>query len=82
MTAGGVAQSAMLGSMVLSNAFTITAGSFILFLALAAGSFLFLGLHAVHAEWRERGLRFAAQSTLAGAGASVILARLSHFLVR
>jgi zinc transporter ZupT len=50
-------------------------------LALAGGGFLFLGLHAVHEEWRRRGLVPACMPALTGAaGAAALHQGLRLFL--
>jgi zinc transporter ZupT len=48
----------------------------VLLLALAAGSFLFLGAHAVHAEFRRGGLRGPVAAALLGLVAAMVLPRL------
>jgi zinc transporter ZupT len=42
-------------------------------LAVAAGTFLFLGLHAIHGDWKLRGARLAMIPALAGAASAAIL---------
>jgi zinc transporter ZupT len=42
-------------------------------LAIAGGTFLFLGIHAVHGDWKRRGARFAFVPALAGAAGAAIL---------
>lgn len=42
-------------------------------LAVAAGTFLFLGLHAIHGDWKLRGARLAMIPALAGAAGAALL---------
>lgn len=50
-------------------------------LALAGGSFLFLGVHALHSEWKRRGASHAFAPALTGAaGAAVLQQGLRLFL--
>lgn len=44
-------------------------------LAVAAGTFLFLGLHAIHGDWKLRGARLAMIPALAGAAGAALLER-------
>ena len=41
-------------------------------LALAGGSFVYLGFHAVHGEWRRRGVPAMAPALAGAAGAAVL----------
>lgn len=47
-------------------------------LAVAAGTFVFLGIHAVHGEWKRRGAGRAFVPTLAGAASAAILQQGIH----
>jgi zinc transporter ZupT len=49
-------------------------------LGLAAGWLIYLGYHAVHEEWRQRGARSAFLSAAAGAAAAAILQRAGMWL--
>ncbi len=51
-------------------------------LAVAGGTFLFLGVHAVHSDWKRRGARTAFIPALAGAAGAVILQQSLRFAVR
>jgi zinc and cadmium transporter len=51
-------------------------------LALAGGSFLYLGAHAVHEEWRRRGVTAAAMPALAGATGAAVLQQGLQVLFR
>ncbi len=51
-------------------------------LAIAAGTFLFLGVHAVHSDWKLRGARTAFIPALAGAAGAVILQQGLRLAVR
>jgi hypothetical protein len=42
-------------------------------LAIAGGTFLFLGVHAVHSDWKRRGARPAFIPALAGAAGAALL---------
>lgn len=62
--AGGVFESAVTGR---AGAHWVTGA-----LALAGGSFLYLGFHAVHGEWRRRGAPAFAPALTGAAGAAVL----------
>ena len=51
-------------------------------LAVAAGCFLYLALHAVHEEWKRRGPASAVVPALAGAAGAAILQRSVHSLLQ
>jgi zinc transporter ZupT len=51
-------------------------------LAVAGGTFLFLGVHAVHSDWKRRGARTAFIPALAGAAGAVILQQGLRLAVR
>jgi hypothetical protein len=57
---------------------TITSARSGVWFALANGSFLFLGGHAVHSQWRDRGPRVALRSAAAGAAGSIVLAGVAR----
>ena len=49
-------------------------------LAIAGGTFLFLGIHAVHSDWRRRGAFTAFVPALAGAAGAAMLQRGLMFI--
>jgi zinc transporter ZupT len=49
-------------------------------LALAGGSFIYLGFHAVHGEWRRRGVPAVGPALTGAAGAAVLQQGLRVFL--
>jgi zinc transporter ZupT len=51
-------------------------------LAIAGGTFLFLGVHAVHGDWKRRGARPAFIPALAGAAGAAILQQGMRMVVR
>lgn len=51
-------------------------------LAMAGGTFLFLGVHAVHGDWKHRGARTAFIPALAGAAGAAILQQGLRLAVR
>ncbi len=51
-------------------------------LAIAGGTFLFLGVHAVHGDWKHRGARTAFIPALAGAAGAAILQQGLRIAVR
>jgi zinc transporter ZupT len=51
-------------------------------LAIAGGTFLFLGVHAVHGDWKHRGARTAFIPALAGAAGAAILQQGLRLAVR
>ncbi len=51
-------------------------------LGLTAGSFLFLGFHAMHSDWKERGPGRALLSTLVGAASAAVLEQGLHAVLR
>lgn len=51
-------------------------------LALAAGTFLFLGVHAIHGDWKRRGATTALVPALAGAAGAALLQQGVRMAVR
>jgi len=51
-------------------------------LAIAGGTFFYLGFHAVHGEWRRRGAIPAFVSALTGAAGAVALQRSAEVFLR
>lgn len=86
---------AALGWCVLAQGTTVFGGGFGLALApymgtgwvvypigLAGGCFFYLGFHAVHEEWKRRGLMPACMPALTGAAGAAVLQRGFHLLFR
>lgn len=67
-------QTAMFVALLLPAGVAMTNARASVWFALANGSFLFLGAHAVHSEWRDRGPRVALRSAAAGVAGSLVLA--------
>ena len=51
-------------------------------LAIAGGTFLFLGVHAVHSDWKRRGARPAFIPAIAGAAGAALLQQGLRMAVR
>ena len=71
-------QSTMFVALLLPAGTAITNARANAWFALANGSFLFLGAHAVHSQWKDRGPRAALRSAVAGAAGSLALAGVAR----
>jgi hypothetical protein len=78
MTACAVAQAPMLAGGLLEAIFAPFMNGFwmAVLAGLAAGSFLYLGFHAVHAEWKRKRAIPAFVAASAGAALAAIIERL------
>jgi zinc transporter ZupT len=78
LVGAAASQSAMLVGFLLPADMAITSTRANVWFVLANGSFLFLGAHAVHSEWRVRGPRVAMRSAVAGVAGSLVLAGVAR----
>jgi zinc and cadmium transporter len=60
---------------------SLGAGWLIYPLGVAGGCFIYIGVHAIHQEWKRRGLATACTPALAGAAGAAVLHRGVHFLL-